>query len=118
MTMRSASRSFASSTIAGPAALAWTVLNVATTSTLVNNQFYGLAIGAVVIGGGYIAAVLGTGAAFNPAVGLGATIATALEWGNIWIYLIACPLGGALAALAFNALNVDTDAQPDVAPPQ
>jgi aquaporin Z len=88
-------------------ALAWTVLNVATSKDTVNNQFYGLAIGAVVIGGGGIAAYLGTGAAFNPAVGLGATIATAIEWGNIWIYLIACPIGGVLAGLAFKALNPD-----------
>jgi len=98
-------------------ALAWVVLNVATSAATVNNQFYGLAIGAVVIGGGSIAAIVGTVAAFNPAVGLGATIATASEWGNIWIYLIACPLGGALAGMAFNALSIDTDAQPDVAPP-
>ena len=98
-------------------ALAWTVLNVATSSLLVNNQFYGLAIGLVVIGGGAAAAIVGTAAAFNPAVGLGATIATASAWGNIWIYLIACPIGGALAAAAFKAHSVDTDAQPDVAPP-
>jgi len=93
-------------------ALAWTVLNVATSKDTVNNQFYGLAIGAVVVGGGYIAAVLGTGAAFNPAVGLGLTISTAIEWGNIWIFLIACSLGGLLAGLAFKALQPDDVAAP------
>jgi aquaporin Z len=98
-------------------ALAWVVLNVATSSALVNNQFYGLAIGAVVIGGGAVAVAANTAAAFNPAVGLGASIAAASDWGNIWIYLIACPLGGALAGLAFKALNVDTDAQPNIEDP-
>ena len=98
-------------------ALAWVVLNVATSSALVNNQFYGLAIGAVVIGGGAAAAVVGTAAAFNPAVGLGASIAAASDWANIWIYLIACPIGGALAGFAFNALNVDTDAEPNIEHP-
>ncbi len=98
-------------------ALAWTVLNVATSSQTVNNQFYGLAIGLVVVGGG--TAVGGfTGGAFNPAVGFGLCVSTVSEWGNIWIYLIACPIGGALAAIAFKALGADTDAQPNVAPPQ
>lgn len=98
-------------------ALVWTVLNVATTSALVNNQFYGLAIGAVVVGAGYAVGDF-TGGAFNPAVGFGATVSGAIEWGNIWVYLIACPIGGALAAIAFKAFaQDDTDAQPDVAPP-
>lgn len=97
-------------------ALAWTVLNVATSRDNVNNQFYGLAIGAVVIAGGY--AVGGfTGAAFNPAVGLGATLAGAIEWGNIWVYLIACPIGGLLAGLAFKALQPDDIDAPPTAPP-
>jgi aquaporin Z len=96
-------------------ALAWTVLNVATSSNLVDNQFYGLAIGAIVIAGGYAFGF--TGAAFNPAVGLGATISGAIEWGNIWIYLIACPIGGALAALAFKALAQETDAEPNIEHP-
>ena len=85
-------------------ALAWTVLNVATSKDHPNNHFYGLAIGAVVVGGG-VAYGAFTGGAFNPAVGLGATIAGAISWANIWVYLIACPLGGALAGLAFKALN-------------
>lgn len=98
-------------------ALAWVVLNVATSSALVNNQFYGLAIGLVVVGGGTAVGDI-TGAAFNPAVGLGLCVSTYSEWGNIWIYLIACPIGGALAAMAYKALAIeDTDAEPDIAPP-
>lgn len=85
-------------------ALAFTVLNVATSKDHPNNHFYGLAIGAVVVGGG-IAFGDFTGGAFNPAVGLGVTTAGAIEWGNIWVYLIACSIGGALAGLAFKALN-------------
>ena len=99
-------------------ALAWTVLNVATSSATVNNQFYGLAIGLVVVAGGTAVGGI-TGGAFNPAVGFGLAVSTAVEWGNIWIYLIACPIGGALAAIAFKALSgEDTQAQPNVAPPQ
>lgn len=99
-------------------ALAWTVLNVATSSALVNNQFYGLAIGLVVVGAGLGGIGEFTGGAFNPAVGLGLTVSSFIEWGNIWIYLIACPIGGALAAFAFRALSTaDTVAGPDIQPP-
>jgi len=84
-------------------ALAWTVLNVATSKDHPNNSFYGLAIGAVVIGGGYAFGAF-SGGAFNPAVGLGATIAGAIEWANIWVYLIACPIGGAIAGIAFKQM--------------
>jgi len=85
-------------------ALAWTVLNVATSKDHPDNSFYGLAIGAVVVGGGLAFGGL-TGGAFNPAVGFGATLAGGIEWANIWVYLLACPAGGALAGLAFKQLN-------------
>src|SRR5919106_1232888 len=38
-----------------------------------------------------------SGAAFNPAVAFGASIAGLSTWGTIWIYLVACLAGGALA---------------------
>jgi aquaporin Z len=87
-------------------ALAWTVLNVATSKDHPNNHFYGLAIGAVVVGGG-VAFGAFTGGAFNPAVGFGATLAGAISWANIWVYLVGCTIGGAIAGYAFNALNPD-----------
>jgi len=85
-------------------ALAFTVLNVATSKDHPNNSFYGLAIGLVVAAGGTAFGSF-TGGAFNPAVGFGATLSGSIEWANIWVYLIACPIGGFLAGMAFKALN-------------
>jgi aquaporin Z len=87
-------------------ALVYVVLNVATSKDQPNNHFFGLAIGFTVAAGA--AAVGGiSGGAFNPAVALGATLAGALSWSNIWIYLIADLLGAAVAAMAFRYLNPD-----------
>jgi aquaporin Z len=87
-------------------ALAYTVLNVATSKDHPNNSFYGLAIGLVVLAG--VTAVGGiSGGAFNPAVGLGVLIAGLASWQMLWIYLLATLLGGALAGYAFRSLNPD-----------
>ena len=75
-------------------ALAYTVLNVATSKDHPNNSFYGLAIGLVVLAGA-------------TAVGFGISLAGLVSWKLIWVYLIVCPLGGALAGYAFRALNPD-----------
>jgi len=81
-------------------ALAWVVLNVATARGTEGNSFYGLAIGFTVVAGAL--AVGGTsGAAFNPAIALGAMVTGLLEWGNLWVYLIADILGAAMAAYLF-----------------
>ena len=80
--------------------LAWVVLNVATARGTEGNSFYGLAIGFTVVAGAL--AVGGTsGAAFNPAIALGAMVTGLFEWSNIWIYLIADFLGAAVAAYTF-----------------
>jgi len=76
------------------------VLNVATAKGTEGNSFYGLAIGFVVVVGA-ISVGWVSGAAFNPAIALGATVLGAFKWSNIWIYLLADFLGGALAAGAF-----------------
>jgi aquaporin Z len=87
-------------------ALVYVVLNVATSKDQPNNHFFGLAIGFTVAAGA--AAVGGiSGGAFNPAVALGASLAGVLGWANIWIYLIANPLGAIVAALTFRYLNPD-----------
>jgi aquaporin Z len=81
-------------------ALVWVVLNVATARGTDGNSFYGLAIGFTVVAGAY--AVGGTsGGAFNPAIAIGAMVTGLLQWGHIWIYLIADFLGAAVAALTF-----------------
>jgi aquaporin Z len=87
-------------------ALAYVVLNVATSKDSTGNSFYGLAIGFTVLVG---AAAVGnvSGGAFNPAVAFGAMIMGLLSWANIWIYLLANLGGGAAAALIFRYLNPD-----------
>lgn len=81
-------------------ALAYVVLNVATAKGTEGNSFYGLAIGFTVLVGAISVGWI-SGAAFNPAIALGATVFGAFKWSNIWIYLLAEFLGGAAAAAAF-----------------
>jgi len=88
----------------GTFALAYVVLNVATSKGTTGNSFYGLAIGFTVFA---MASTFGSvsGGAFNPAVAIGATVVQAFALKNIWIYLVACFGGGLLAALVFNFIN-------------
>ena len=90
----------------GTLALAWVVLNVATTKANANNSFYGLAIGMTVTA---MAFALGpiSGAAFNPAVAIGAVAMGLIKGGNLWLYLVACSLGGVIAAQLFQSLKAD-----------
>jgi len=96
--------------ILGTFALAYVVLNVATSKNTAGNSFYGLAIGFTV---GAMAAAVGkiSGGAFNPAVGLGRSIGDAIATGNgmssSWIYLVGPGLGGTLAGIVFKMLNPD-----------
>jgi aquaporin Z len=85
-------------------ALVFVVLNVATAKGTSGNSFYGLAIGMTVMTGAFAAGNI-SGGAFNPAVATGITIMGRSTWGNIWIYLVADFLGGAVAALAFKTIN-------------
>jgi aquaporin Z len=92
-------------------ALAYVVLNVATSKDHPNNSFYGLAIGFTVLAGA--AAVGGiSGGAFNPAVGLGVVLAGLAGASTIWIYIVATLVGGAAAGFVFRALNPDDLAEP------
>lgn len=90
----------------GTFALAYVVLNVATAKGTAGNSFYGLAIGFTVfvcaLGLGKI-----SGGAFNPSVAFGLSIAKAFAWKNIWIYLVGCFGGAALAAVVFKINNPD-----------
>jgi aquaporin Z len=85
-------------------ALAYVVLNVATSKDHPNNSFYGLAIGFTVLAGAVAVGGI-SGAAFNPAVGLGVITAGLVSWSMLWIYLVACLAGGAGAGFAFRYLN-------------
>jgi len=85
-------------------ALAHVVLNVATAKGTSGNSFYGLAIGMTVMAGAFAVGPI-SGAAFNPAVAIGASILGLFSWSHLWIYLVANFLGGASAALVFKYLN-------------
>jgi aquaporin Z len=87
----------------GTFALAWVVLNVATTKATEGNSFYGLAIGFTVTAMAYSLGGI-SGGAFNPAVAIGVTVAGMQEWANIWIFLVGCFGGGAMAGFAYNFL--------------
>ncbi|PYK11899.1 MAG: porin [Verrucomicrobia bacterium] len=71
-------------------ALVYVVLNTATAEGTSGNSFYGLAIGMTV---------------FNPAVALGITVMGISSWNNIWMYLVADLVGGAVAAVIFQLVN-------------
>lgn len=88
----------------GTFALAYVVLNVATAKANEGNSFYGLAIGFTVT---VMAYALGSfsGGAFNPAVAFGVSFMKMAAWSDIWIYLVGCFGGAALAALVFNMNN-------------
>ena len=85
-------------------ALCYVVLNVATAKGTAGNSFYGLAIGFTVLVGAYSVGAV-SGGAFNPAVAVGITMMGLSTVANIWVFLVANFAGGAVAAVAFRALN-------------
>jgi aquaporin Z len=85
-------------------ALAWVVLNVATSKDHPSNDFYGLAIGFTVTAGAFAIGPI-SGAAFNPAVVFGLAVTGMVSWSSIWVYLLATLAGGSLGALTFAAVN-------------
>jgi aquaporin Z len=84
-------------------ALAYVVLNVATSSDHPNNSFYGLAIGFTVMVGAVAVGGI-SGGAFNPAVVIGGAVIGLFAWSTL-IYLVAQLIAGAAAGLVFRALN-------------
>jgi aquaporin Z len=90
----------------GTFALAYVVLNVATSRGTAGNSFYGLAIGLTVTCMAYGLGGI-SGGAFNPAVAFGVTLLKLAAWNNIWVYLVGCFGGAAMAALVFRICNPD-----------
>lgn len=90
--------------VLGTFALAYVVLNVATAKGTTGNSFYGLAIGFTVLA---CAIGLGkfSGGAFNPAVAVGLNVAKIFNWADVWVYIVGCFGGGALAGLIFRMNN-------------
>jgi aquaporin Z len=90
--------------LVGTFALAYVVLNVATSKNTAGNSNYGLAIGFTVTA---MAFALGgvSGGAFNPAVAVGITKMHLVDSSNLWLYFVANLGAGALAALVFKFVN-------------
>merc|ERR1719262_832095 len=87
--------------------LCFVVLNVAAASKNEGNQFFGLAIGFVIIAGGYAAGNI-SGGAFNPAVALGIDVSSAgLGFGWGFAYAGYELLGAALASALFRVVRPD-----------
>ena len=82
-------------------ALVTVVLNVAATRATQGNSFYGLAIGFTIVVAAFVGGPI-SGGAFNPAVGFGATLGSALYtgggWSDLWLYLVGPALGAVLGA--------------------
>lgn len=95
-------------------ALAYVVLNVATTRGTTGNSYYGLAIAATVLG---MAVVFGkySGGVFNPAVALGLVVQKTMCWSQIWIYIVAPVAGGIAGAFVFLGVN-GADEEPESIP--
>jgi aquaporin Z len=89
-------------------ALAFVVLNVATAKSTDGNSYFGFAIGFTVMVGAFAVGSV-SGGVFNPAVAVGITIMGMVDLSFIWVYFVATLLGGAAAALAFNALKLSAD---------
>ena len=89
-------------------ALAYVVLNVATTAGTSGNSYYGLAIGFTVLVGAYAVGGV-SGGAFNPAVAVGITLMGLSAPADLWIFLVADFLGGAAAAAVFRSLDLGND---------
>ena len=98
-------------------ALAYVVLNVATTRGTEGNSYYGLAIGFTVMVGAFTVGAI-SGAAFNPAVAVGVVVRGLVPASSLWLYLFANLAGGAVAAVLFNALDLGDDKATTATPAQ
>lgn len=98
--------------------LCFVVLNVAASKMHSGtNQYYGLAIGLVVVAGGYGAGHI-SGGCFNPAVAFGIDVSSiSLGLGWCFMYAIFEFMGAWIAALAFKSCRPEEGEEADVQPP-
>ena len=85
-------------------ALAFVVLNSATSKDTAGNSFYGLAIGMTVMTGAFAVGGI-SGGAFNPAVAVGLALMKLVNFADIWIHIVAELAAAVCAALIFKSLN-------------
>ncbi len=92
------------------AALVLVVLNVAMTKATEGNSYYGLAIGFTIAAAIFVGGPI-SGGAYNPAVGFGATLGSAMfaggGWSDVWLY-VGGPLIGAAIGAAIHRLQTDS----------
>lgn len=85
-------------------ALCLVVLHSATAPQTTGNSFYGLAIGFTVVAAAFAGGPI-SGGAFNPAVGIGPIVMSALvgdgTTGNLWLYLAGPFIGAGIAAVVY-----------------
>jgi aquaporin Z len=85
-------------------ALCLVVLHSATAPQTTGNSFYGLAIGFTVAAAAFAGGPI-SGGAFNPAVGVGPIVVSALLGGgsvaNLWLYLVGPFIGAVVAAAVY-----------------
>ena len=96
-------------------ALAFVVLNVATARGTEGNSYFGLAIGGTLMVAAFAIGPV-SGAAINPAVAVGLVLMDLAAPASLAVYLPAHAIGGAAAALVFNALALGAD-KPTTATP-
>jgi len=85
--------------------LCFVVLNVAVAKNNLPNQFFGLAIGFVIVAGAFGAGAV-SGGCFNPAVAIGIDTSSAgLGFGWCIVYFVAEVIGAALAAVLFRVVR-------------
>jgi aquaporin Z len=96
------------------AALVLVVLNVAMTKATQGNSFYGLAIGFTIAAAIFVGGPI-SGGAYNPAVGFGATLGSAMfaggGWSDVWLYVVG-PLIGAAIGAAIHSLQTNSEQAP------
>ena len=87
-------------------ALAYVVLNAATSKATAGNSFYGLAIGFTVVIGAFAAGPI-SGGAFNPAIAIGLGTMGLAKAPHVIVLVLSNLVGGTLAGLIFRFLNPD-----------
>lgn len=100
-------------------ALSLVVLNVATSPDTAGNSYYGLAIGFTIVVAAYCGGGI-SGGAFNPAVGTGPAIVSAITGmgsglSGLWIYIVG-PLLGAIVAAGVYRLQTQPSSTAAAAP--
>lgn len=88
------------------AMLCFVVLNVACSSASKDNQYYGLAIGFVIVAGGYAVGTI-SGAAFNPAVALAIDLVSEKSYLYSLVYIAFQLVGAGIASALFRVVRAE-----------